>query len=104
MYMTLKIYPEHFKKYTIFEFIGIFGGIISIYFKIQTYLGKGCLFILNKIKIGYDMDTISLEMFPGYYEDVGLPPTPPVLNLYLLSQIEDIIRNHQNNSHATIAA
>lgn len=78
-------------KYTFIEFVGIFGGFCSLYFKIQTYIGKGLLFCLLKYKDAFELDTDSLEMFPGYYEDVGMEPTPYNLDHETMVKIQQLI-------------
>lgn len=96
-YNTITYTPDYLKnKYTFIEFVGIFGGFCSLYFKIQTYIGKGLLFCLLKYKDIYDLDTDSLEMFPGYYEDVGMEPTPYNLDHETMVKIQQLIaKNNQ---------
>lgn len=90
--------PKSLTKYNTIETIGILGGISSIFFKIQTYIGKCLLFFLFKIKDTYDLDTISLEMFPGYYEDVGMEPQPNILDNHTINQIRELLQKNGFNS------
>lgn len=90
--------PKTLTKYNTIETIGILGGISSIFFKIQTYIGKCLLFFLFKIKDTYDLDTISLEMFPGYYEDVGMEPQPNILDNHTINQIRELLQKNGFNS------
>ena len=93
IYTMIYLQPELIKNYNIIELLGIFGGICNLYFKFQTYVGKGFLFILFKIKNTYEMDTISLEMFPGYYEDVGMEPTRNELDHQTMNEINELLYN-----------
>lgn len=90
------------KQYNTIETIGILGGISNIFFKIQTYVGKALLFFLFKIKDAYDLDTISLEMFPGYYEDVGMEPQPNILDNHTINQIRELLQQNGFNSSELI--
>ena len=68
-YYIFKYHPLFEKSYI--EIIGIFGGIGAIYFKTQTYFGKFLLSVLFKYKTVYNLDTMSVEMFPGFWDDVA---------------------------------
>ena len=68
-YYIFRYHPVFEKSYI--EIIGIFGGIGAIYFKTQTYFGKFILYVLFKYKTVYNLDTMSVEMFPGFWDDVG---------------------------------
>lgn len=93
-YYIFRYHPVFEKSYI--EIIGIFGGIGAIYFKTQTYFGKFILYVLFKYKTVYNLDTMSVEMFPGFWDDVGAGQH--VIHSNQLNRISPVVPNNNNNN------